>query len=310
MTVQNSAAARQESPDDSLSANLAAEQPDTEFLPRVARMSRAELDALPASNMEMLGIATLAGPANVIMQLALPAVGYGVYESRVDSGNLFKHPVKRTRTTLSYLAVAASGDPKIRKAYRRAVGRAHAKVRSTPESPVKYNAFDPNLQLWVAACLYKGWEDVQRIFGDPAAITEEAYQAGAVMGTTLQMPREMWPATRADFDVYWNGMIDSLEIDPVIREHLMQIARMGFAGSTMSRLFGWHSEIFAIGFLDEGFRRAMGVEFKPWQQRFFDVHNKIARAMIAHFPKWLRAFPFNLLLTDVKWRIRTKRPLV
>ncbi|QTI69994.1 oxygenase MpaB family protein [Gordonia polyisoprenivorans] len=296
--------------DSALEANLAAPAPDTEFLPRAARMSRAELDALPAANMEMLGIATLAGPANVIMQLALPAVGYGVYESQVDSGNLFKHPVKRTRTTLAYLAVAASGDPKVRKAYRRAVGRSHAKVRSTPESPVKYNAFDPELQLWVAACLYKGWEDVQRIFGDPDAITEEAYQAGAVMGTTLQMPREMWPATRADFDDYWNGMIDRLEIDPVIREHLMSIARMEFAHPIVSRLFGWHSEIFTLGFLPEGFRAAMGIEMKPWQQRFFDVHNAIARAIIQRLPKPLRAFPFNLLLADVKWRMRTKRPLV
>ncbi|MGW0035321.1 oxygenase MpaB family protein [Gordonia sp. NPDC003376] len=287
-----------------------AASPDTGFPPSVGRISRAERDALPAANLELLGIAALAGPANVIMQLALPAVGYGVYESRVDSGNLFRHPLKRTRTTLSYLAVASSDDPTVRKAYRRAVGRSHAKVRSTPESPVEYNAFDPRLQLWVAACLYKGWEDVQRIYGDPAAITETAYQQGAVMGTTLQMPREMWPATRADFEDYWNGMLDDLEIDPVIREHLMAIARMEFAGPVMSRLFGWHSEIFTIGFLPEGFRTAMGVEMTPWQQRFFDIHNTVARTLIRRLPKPLRAFPFNLLLADVKWRMRTHRPLV
>lgn len=287
-----------------------AQAPDTRPTRQSARMSRAELDALPAANIEMLGIATLAGPANAIMQLSLPAVGYGVYESRVDSGNLFTHPVKRTRTTLTYLAVAASGDPKVRKAYRQAVGRSHAQVRSTPQSPLRYNAFDPELQLWVAACLYKGWEDVQRVFGDPAAITEEAYQAGAVMGTTLQMPREMWPATRADFEDYWNGMIGRLTIDPVIREHLMSIARMEFAHPIVSRLLGWHSEIFTIGFLPEDFRKAMGVEMKPWQQRFFDTHNAIARGIVARLPKPLRAFPYNLLLADVKWRMRTNRALV
>ena len=33
------------------------------------------------------------GAANVIMQLANPGVGYGVsMESKVDSGNLHKHP--------------------------------------------------------------------------------------------------------------------------------------------------------------------------------------------------------------------------
>lgn len=178
----------------------ARESPDTEYLPSATQMTRGELDALPAAQLEMMGISALAGPANVIMQLALPAVGYGVYESTVDSGNLFKHPIKRTRTTLSYLAVADKGSPADRKAYRRAVGKAHARVRSTPDSPVSYNAFDPKLQLWVAACLYKGWEDMQRIYGDPADITEEAYQNGAVMGTTLQVPREMWPVTRADFE--------------------------------------------------------------------------------------------------------------
>ena len=296
--------------DAALAANLQSPSPDTELLPQTARASRAELDAIPAADLRMLGIAALAGPANVIMQLALPAVGYGVYESRVDSGNLFKHPIKRTRTTLSYLAVAASSDPKIRKAYRRAVGRAHAQVRSTERSPVKYNAFDPELQLWVAACLYKGWEDVQRIYGDPADVTEAAYQAGAVMGTTLQMPREMWPATRADFEVYWDGMIEKLTIDSVIRGHLLAIARSEFSGPLASKLIGWYTEIFTIGFLPEGFRQAMGVEMKAWQQRVFDTHNTIARFLIAHLPKPLQTFPFNLLLADVKWRIRTKRPLV
>lgn len=46
----------------------------------------------------MTGIGLLAGGANVIMQLAHPAVGYGVFESRVETGQINRHPVKRTRT--------------------------------------------------------------------------------------------------------------------------------------------------------------------------------------------------------------------
>jgi uncharacterized protein (DUF2236 family) len=34
----------------------------------------------------LMGVALLAGPANVIMQLARPGVGYGVLESRIESG--------------------------------------------------------------------------------------------------------------------------------------------------------------------------------------------------------------------------------
>lgn len=66
-------------------------------------------------------------------------------------GRLFSHPVKRTRTTVTYLAVAVLGTDDERKAYRRAVNKQRAQVRSTESSPVRYNAFDPGLQLWVAA---------------------------------------------------------------------------------------------------------------------------------------------------------------
>ena len=47
-------------------------------------------------------------PANVIMQLSAPGVGYGVLESPVDSGNVYKHPFRRARTTGTYLAAATS----------------------------------------------------------------------------------------------------------------------------------------------------------------------------------------------------------
>ena len=52
------------------------------------------------------GAMLLAGGANIILQLALPGVGYGVAESRVESGSILHHPIKRSRTTFTYLAVA------------------------------------------------------------------------------------------------------------------------------------------------------------------------------------------------------------
>src|ERR1044072_9256983 len=104
---------------------------------------RPFLDALAAA---------FAGGANVVMQLSWPQVGYGVYESRVDSGKIFLHPWKRARTTGTYLSVALLGTDRDRELFRAAVNTAHAQVRSTADSPVRYNAFDPDLQLWVAAC--------------------------------------------------------------------------------------------------------------------------------------------------------------
>src|ERR1700739_3455729 len=111
-----------------------------------------------------MGSALLAGPANVIMQLSRPAVGYGVVESRVESGRIDRHPIKRARTTFTYLAVATRGSEEQKAAFRRAGHRAHAQVSSTTDSPLSYNAFDRDLQMWVGACLYKGAVDVFRMF--------------------------------------------------------------------------------------------------------------------------------------------------
>jgi uncharacterized protein (DUF2236 family) len=258
----------------------------------------------------MPGISAMAGAANVIMQLALPAVGYGVAESKVDSGNLFKHPIKRGRTTLSYLAVAVNGTPEDRQAYRKAIGHSHAQVRSTESSPVTYNAFDPKLQLWVAACLYKGWEDMQLLYGDPSAITEDAYQQGALMGTTLQMPREMWPATRADFQEYWDSTVAQLEIDDTIRDLLVNIAKFGFLPKPVSLLIGNFGLFLTTGFLPPEFREKMGLEWSPQHQRLFDAHNRLARAVVTRLPEPVRAFPFNTYLWDVRRRIRTGRKLI
>jgi hypothetical protein len=99
--------------------------------------------------------AVLMPAANVIMQLASPPVGYGVLESPVDSGNVYKHPLKRSRTTGYYLAAATIGTDADRALVRKEIDKVHALIRSTASSPFAYNAFDPQLQLWVAACLYR-----------------------------------------------------------------------------------------------------------------------------------------------------------
>ena len=179
-----------------------------------------------AGDYGLMGVALLAGAANVIMELARPGVGYGVAESRVESGRIDRHPIKRARTTFTYVAVANAGTESQKAAFRRAVNRAHAQVYSTPDSPVSYNAFDPELQLWVAACIYKGGIDVYRTFvgelDDEDA--DRLYREGMSIGTTLQVPPEMWPPDRAAFDRYWQESLEKVHIDDTVREFLYPIA--------------------------------------------------------------------------------------
>ncbi|MFN8032754.1 MAG: oxygenase MpaB family protein [Mycobacterium sp.] len=264
----------------------------------------------------LMGVALLAGPANVIMQLARPGVGYGVMESRVESGRVDRHPIKRARTTFTYLAVATRGSEEQKKAYRRAVNKSHAQVYSTPDSPVAYNAFDRELQLWVAACLYKGAVDIYRIFvgemDDETAARH--YRDGVALGTTLQVPEEMWPADREAFDRYWQESLDKVHIDDAVREYLFPIAVSRLRGVRLPGAIQRANERLALlittGFLPQKFRDEMHFEWDADQQRRFDRLMSVIRFANNLAPRFVRAFPFNVLLHDLDWRIRTGRPLV
>ncbi len=121
--------------------------------PRLQLARRRRSAAGPGGNEDsLMGVALLAGPANVIMELAMPGVGYGVLESRVESGRLDRHPIKRARTTFTYVAVAVAGSDDQKAAFRRAVNKVHAQVYSTPESPVSYHAFSRSMPyIWISS---------------------------------------------------------------------------------------------------------------------------------------------------------------
>jgi uncharacterized protein (DUF2236 family) len=262
------------------------------------------------------GVALLAGPANVIMQLGHPAVGYGVKESRVESGRIDRHPIKRARTTFTYLAVATRGNVEQQKAYRKAVTQAHAQVTSTQESPVKYNALDPELQLWVAACLYKGGVDVRRMFvgemDDETA--DQHYHDSMVLGTMLQVRPQMWPADRPAFDKYWDEQLEKIHIDDTIREFLYPIAVARLRGlqlpGPLQHINESIARLITTGFLPQRFRDEMKLEWNNSKQREFDALMTAIRLGNSVAPSFVRNFPFNLLLHEVNWRIRTGRPLV
>jgi uncharacterized protein (DUF2236 family) len=264
----------------------------------------------------LMGVALLAGPANVIMQLARPGVGYGVMESRVESGRVDLHPIKRARTTFTYLAVATNGTDEQKGAFRRAVNGAHAQVYSTDESPVKYHAFDKDLQLWVGACLYKGAVDVYRLFvGEMDEETAERhYREGVPLGTTLQVPEDMWPKDRAAFDRYWQESLEKVHIDDAVREYLWPIAAARVRGvklpGRIQRALDNFSLLITTGFLPQRFRDEMRLEWDERKQRRFDRLMRVLRTINHLLPRFIRQFPFNVLLKDLDWRIRTGRPLV
>jgi uncharacterized protein (DUF2236 family) len=278
------------------------------------RMSRDEMDNLDSSVFarSLLSMGQTMSTSNVIMQLADPAVGYGVARSTVENGRLDRHPIKRARTTGSFLAVAVFGDADDRSRFRQAVNKQHVQVRSDDDSPVPYNAMNVELQLWVAACLYFGWEDIyERVHGPlTGQLREEFYQQGKVCGTTLQMPAEAWPADRDAFTAYWDEQVAKISISDEVREFLLGIANFDYAHPAIRKRYGPVKYRRTIGYLPQPFRDAMRVEWTPADQAWFDDYVSKLVASEKRKPLWLSQLGFHLLLWDVRMRCRLGRPLV
>jgi uncharacterized protein (DUF2236 family) len=256
------------------------------------------------------GVGLLAATANVIMQLARPAVGYGVLESKVESSQVMRHPVRRWRTTVTYLSVALMGTPAEREIYRRAVNRSHAQVRSTPESPVSYNAFDSRLQLWVAACLYRGVSDVYTLLHGPVdeRTAGAIYRASSRLGTTLQVPEDMWPRDRAAFERYWDTALGEIRIDPPVRAYLDGLTLLRYLPRPLSAAFGPVNRFLTTGFLPPPFRELMQLPWAESDQRRFEALIQVIATVNRLLPPSVRRFPFNACLQDLRVRIRRDFP--
>jgi uncharacterized protein (DUF2236 family) len=269
--------------------------------------------AAPTELHELLTPATLAlAGANVVMQLAQLPVGRGVAESTVDGGNLYKHPIKRARTTFGYVMIAVFGTDEERVALGAAVTDVHRLVRSSPGDPVRYTALDPKLQLWVAACIYRGLEDgYVFLYGTPSSeLFDLIYRHGARLATTLQVPAAMWPGDRAAFATYWAEAEAGIEMDEVTRAYLYDFAGLGFLPWPVPHLLGWFHRAVTAGFLPAAFRQELGLAWGPREQKAFELNRGALRVLNAVTPRRLRTLPFDLYLWDMRRRIRRGRDIL
>ncbi|GGO93940.1 hypothetical protein GCM10011584_33810 [Nocardioides phosphati] len=252
----------------------------------------------------------LAGSANVVMQLSRPAVGYGVMESKVHSGQVQRHPFKRFRTTIGFLDIALNGSPALQADYREAINRQHRQVRSGPDSPVRYNAFDRDLQKWVASCLYYGVRDVYLTMRGPLTPAEEEVllRACSRFGTMLQMPGEIWHADRATFVAYWDEAMTRIAIDPALRDYLLLLLRARFLPFPL-RLFGPSLTWTNTGFLPAPLRDALDLRWSAADERWFRRLTRTLGRAVRYLPGPLRRAPMNLMAADLRLRRRLGRPM-
>ena len=238
----------------------------------------------------------LAGaPRRFLMEIALAPVGHGVAEH----SRALKDPVGRARATTAYIYLVAFGTPEERAAVIRMVNKAHGPVRSREDEPVRYSAFDPRLQLWVAGCMYYGGRDLwQRLFGELDHVAQESlYREFRTYGTSLQVPEEAWPADHVEFDAYVSRTLDGIEIDDRVRTYGHMLLSPEGHPAPLRPAFRM-LRFTTIGMLPPQLREAYHFPWSPKDQKRFDRIMAVSSAVYRRVPAALRRAPRDLILAS------------
>lgn len=260
----------------------------------------------------MRGLMLAPASANVVMQLSRRGVGRAIAESKVTSGSLMRRPLKRTRTTLAYIWVALFASDDERLEMRRNVDAQHRHVRSRPDDEVTYDAYDADLQLWVAACMYVGsTQGYETLYGRPSDdVAEELLVQCGRFATTLQVPATRWPRDRAAFEEYWSSALALVDVDGVTGAYLRDFVDLRFLPGPLALVLRPLNRLITGGYLAPVFRDALAITWSARDQRRFDRLCVVLAWLNRVLPSPLAQFPWNVVRYDTRRRLARRRPLV
>lgn len=238
----------------------------------------------------------LGAGATVLRQMANPGVGLGVAEHSIT----LLRPLDRLRSTMDYIYVVTLGTDEERRLIAHRVNRAHIPVKST-----QYNALDPQLQLWVAATLYKGAVELYELFHGPLDDVnhEELYQEAAIYGTTLQVDKSMWPKNRAAFEVYWKESQAALEVPDRVRVYVQKLLQGG-ASPWYIKILMPMQRFVTRALLTPAQRELFGLSWSATDQKLWRCFTRCVPPFYRLVPRAIRQLPSQIHMRS--WRKRCK----
>ncbi|SEB38916.1 Uncharacterized conserved protein, DUF2236 family [Paramicrobacterium humi] len=242
------------------------------------------------------------GGAAILLQIADERVGLGV----AQHSDFASRPLDRLHATLRYVYVQVYGTGAERRFVSRAVNRAHRPVRAdAADGRPAYSAFDPQLQLWVAATLYRTALVLhERVIGPlDEKVADRVYRQYAVLGTGVGMPAALWPADRAAFETYWNESLAALEVSDEARRVARDLLHPR-VGPVWLRAAMPLARLMTAGLLPESVRAAYRLPWSDARQRRFDAVISVTRLVWPRLSRGIRHLPAIRCLRQVRAEMR------
>ena len=242
------------------------------------------------------GALLLGGGRAVILQVAHPLVAAGVSEF----SNYREDPWGRLYRTLDLTTQIVFGDTETAGDASARLRRMHARVRGVTKEPggrypagTPYEANDPELLMWVHATLVDTSLLVYERYVGRLTIAERRryYEEQKTLGEAFGVPLDRQPAGYADFNGYFDEMLESDRIavtdalrdvvDATLRPELPLVARPLAQALSMA----------TAGMLPRRLRDDLGLAWGPNRERLVAGSRAALRAAMPLLPGLLREFP-------------------
>lgn len=238
----------------------------------------------------------LGGPAALLLQVAHPLIAAGV----ADHSDFRDHPYERLTATLDATLTITFGDRRQAEAAADRVGATHTRVRGKLETAVgpfpagsSYDAWDPELALWVLATLVETALDTYHRFVHPLDMADrkryfdEARPFAALFGVDA----DVMPASYEAFRWYVESMKrnSALTVGPESKDlarHILNppVSRPLRPVAALARLF-------AASLIPSRLRRAFGLRWSRRDAALLRAAAGSIRLAVAATPGSVRYWP-------------------
>jgi uncharacterized protein (DUF2236 family) len=153
----------------------------------------------------------------LVLQVAHPMVGAAVGQQSVYKsdpyGRLWRTVVSVVRQVFGGYAAAAEGQRLM---------RMHADIKGVDDQGRRYSARNPGAYVWVHATMFDAWRLFARDYGPGLTRVQEEqlFDEWRRVGLLLGCQDRLLPASIAEFDDYFAGMLASLEDNAVVQDLL------------------------------------------------------------------------------------------
>lgn len=230
----------------------------------------------------------LAGPRALLMQAAHPVAFKGFF---AHTGALDR-PYERLARTAAVMDTIGFGSREDADRATRRVRAMHRRVRGVTDDGVPYAADDPELLLWVLACLVDSALVVYDKYVRSLSREErDAYWRDyKVIGNLFGLADADMPASIDDFDAYMDGMVHGgeLRVSPAARDLAVRIVLRPPVPLAARPLLELANQI-TVGLLPRPIRRQYGLRWDPVREMWLQGGAEyVKRVVVPLLPGRLR----------------------